>query len=208
MVEFEFDAAGKNLNVLSPLGNAAAKFSADQLLALLKRARTAAAGPLLLPGQRSEVVPGRPELFDLQHDRCVPAWHPGSHGEDGGDTHPLWDTNRWPVNGQQPVIQQPMFQQPVIQNAPVVAQGLANSTWIGTEKLANYGRLEFRFQGNGQVAMIDSDGTQKGTYTQTGNTVTLRFYQGTVVYTGTITGQTLVGTASNGKTTWSFSVNR
>jgi hypothetical protein len=91
---------------------------------------------------------------------------------------------------------------------PPPQQAGMNGSMAGSEDLRGYGVLEFRFQPNGQVAMIDADGTQMGTYARAGNGVILRFYGGTVVYTGTFDGQMLAGTANNGKDTCNFSVTR
>jgi len=108
---------------------------------------------------------------------------------------------------QQQIMQQPLVQ-PVDVPVAVPAFGAATSTWIGTEDLPGYGPLSFRFQSNGQVTMIDAAGSLPGTYTQAGNTVTLSFDNGSVVYTGTLNGQTLAGGAQNGKgAIWNFSVS-
>ncbi|MBM3992604.1 MAG: hypothetical protein FJ303_00380 [Planctomycetes bacterium] len=56
--------------------------------------------------------------------------------------------------------------------------------------------------------MIDTDGSTDGVYSIENNTVTLRFGEGsgTPVYTGTISGSEMTGTATNGKKTWNFSL--
>ena len=82
------------------------------------------------------------------------------------------------------------------------------STWVGSETLANYGRLTFRFSTGGRVTMIDARSTSNGTYTVSGNRVTLRFSSGRVVYNGTVAGQTMSGSAGNGRTSWRWSVRR
>ena len=56
--------------------------------------------------------------------------------------------------------------------------------------------------------MIDADGETPGTYSIQNNRVTLQFYNDTVTYTGTMNGQAITGTASNGQSTWSFSIKR
>lgn len=90
------------------------------------------------------------------------------------------------------------------QNNP---NALAGSTWSGSETLAGYGRLAFAFQGNGQVTMDDKDGKTPGSYVQTGNSVTLTF-QGTIRYTGTVSGRDMSGSATNGKDRWTWTVKR
>jgi hypothetical protein len=91
----------------------------------------------------------------------------------------------------------------------VAAGSLVNTTWIGQETLAGYGRLEFRFQSNGRVVMIDARGQSTGSYTQTGQSVTLSFGSAsTAVYSGTIAGNTITGPARVGQTNWNFTVTR
>lgn len=86
-------------------------------------------------------------------------------------------------------------------------QGLAGTTWVGSETLPGYGRLEFRFEDASRCTMIDARDTVPGTYRLAGSTVTLDF-QG-AVYTGTISGQTMSGTARDGKNRpWTWKVNR
>src|SRR5262249_23039998 len=83
---------------------------------------------------------------------------------------------------------------------------LANSTWSGSETLRGYGKLDFQFAGGGQVTMIDKDGRTPGTFTQNGNSITMRF--GIVTYTGNINGQSMSGTATNTKDTWNWTVTK
>jgi hypothetical protein len=119
---------------------------------------------------------------------------------------------------QQAVQQQTRLQQQMRQAAPVVVVPVpvvmpvivpaGESQWTGSEDLQGYGELEFRFRANGRVTMIDADGPHAGTFTSTGNRVTLRFHNGAVVYSGTIDGETLTGTATNGKTNWTFTVSQ
>jgi hypothetical protein len=83
---------------------------------------------------------------------------------------------------------------------------LPNTTWKGGETLQNYGELRFQFGSGDTVSMKDSDGTTTGQYSRSGRTVTLRFYNGTVVYTGTLDDNIIHGTGRNGRTSWTFSV--
>jgi len=95
--------------------------------------------------------------------------------------------------------------------APVGGQppaNLAGTTWVGSENLQGYGRLSFQFSPGGRVTMIDTRETTAGSWTQAGQSVTLQFYSGNVLYTGTTSGNTMSGTARNvkGKTTWAWSL--
>jgi hypothetical protein len=91
---------------------------------------------------------------------------------------------------------------------PPPVMGLTGSTFSGDETLARYGNLQFRFLSNGQVQMVDADGSVMGTWLQSGNQVTLRFYNGNCVYTGTVEGNRISGTARAGNTPFSWSVSR
>jgi hypothetical protein len=134
------------------------------------------------------------------------------------DSQPAWDSSRWtaavvPAAGSTPAGgSTPVGSSTPVNNAAsgsASTQGLANTTWVGTENLANYGRLEFRFQANGQVTMIDTAGSHPGTYVVQGNRVTMTF--GGVVYSGTLSGNTISGNANNvgnAQQKWSFSVSR
>ena len=83
---------------------------------------------------------------------------------------------------------------------------LTGTTWGGKETLPGYGPLSFRFMGNGQVTMTDKDGVQQGKYMQQGAAIALQFVNGSVIYNGSINGQTMQGTASNGKNNWSWNL--
>lgn len=206
VVQFEFTNAGKNMSVICPLGNPAKEFSAAQLLALMKKS-------FELP------VPLHFSYRAADQRLCLedPCYSTASLTDAGvkslldrlmktaRETHSLWDNSRWPLNA--PAAGGPQAP-PADKVVPAAPQGLAKSTWIGTESLQGYSRLEFRFEADGKVTMIDADGSQSGAYSQQGNTVTLQFYNGTVVYTGTLNGTTLAGTASNGKSSWDFNVSR
>ena len=83
---------------------------------------------------------------------------------------------------------------------------LTGSSWTGGETLRQYGALSFRFNAGGQATMTDRDGNVNGSWAQTGNSVTLKFYGNTVTYTGTMQGNKISGTASNGKDNWTWDV--
>jgi hypothetical protein len=93
--------------------------------------------------------------------------------------------------------------------APVPVASLVGTTWTGSETLPGYGKLELRFEGNGQVIMIDAQARRAGSYTRDGNTVTMRFGASQdCVYTGTLSGSAITGPARYGSTSWTFSVSR
>lgn len=89
---------------------------------------------------------------------------------------------------------------------PQQAAGLEGSTWSGTETLAGYGDLAFRFQADGKATMTDKDGDTAGTWRRDGNTITLQF-GASVTYTGTRQGGSLRGSAKSGDKTWTFAVS-
>lgn len=78
--------------------------------------------------------------------------------------------------------------------------------WTGSEALANYGKIAFHFYASGRVVMIDAKSSAEGTWLQQGQDITLRFFGGRVVYSGTLNGNALAGTARNEKTSWSWNV--
>src|SRR5262249_14703117 len=49
-----------------------------------------------------------------------------------------------------------------------------------------------------QVVMIDAQETSKGDYSFDGTRIEMRFYNGSVIYTGKVTGQAMAGTAGKG----------
>src|SRR5439155_23554129 len=84
---------------------------------------------------------------------------------------------------------------------------LAGTTWSGRENLQGFGDLSFRFAANNQVTMIDTAGSTPGTYTVSGNQVTLSFNNGQTIYSGVVQGNTLSGTARGGRgNAWQWSV--
>jgi hypothetical protein len=83
---------------------------------------------------------------------------------------------------------------------------LPGTEWAGSEKLNGYGVLRFQFLTGGKAFMIDKDGKSPGRYVQNGLKVSLSFYDDKVLYVGTISGQTLSGSAQNGKSSWTFEV--
>jgi transglutaminase-like putative cysteine protease len=86
--------------------------------------------------------------------------------------------------------------------------GLGGSVWSGSESLDGYGALRFEFFAGGKVEMTDARDRVSGTYTQEGTRVRLAFFNGRVVYNGTVNGPQLAGSAGNGRTDWKWSVRR
>jgi hypothetical protein len=68
---------------------------------------------------------------------------------------------------------------------------------VGTETLPGYGKLSFKTYKNGRAVMVDAKSTTEGIWRKQGNQFTLSFADGAVVYTGTLNGATLSGTATS-----------
>jgi hypothetical protein len=85
---------------------------------------------------------------------------------------------------------------------------LANTTWTGRETLPGYGELTFKFKPQGAVTMIDAKETRSGRFTLDGQDVKLTFFDGEVVYTGKLDGQTMSGVARNAGKAWTWEVTR
>jgi hypothetical protein len=83
---------------------------------------------------------------------------------------------------------------------------LADTSWKGCETLSGYGPLTFDFCKDGSAVMHDVDGCTNGTWQQLGQQVTLFFYEGRVVYVGTIDGDVISGGAANSSTQWQWTV--
>ena len=83
---------------------------------------------------------------------------------------------------------------------------LAGSDWSGTETLASYGTLSFRFRNEGRAIMVDRDGDTPGFWKRDGDTITMEFGK-TVTYTGTLKDSALSGNATNGAKNWTFAVS-
>ncbi len=85
---------------------------------------------------------------------------------------------------------------------------LVGSLWTGSENLAGFGELSFRFEAEGKAVMKDAKTAVNGTWSQTGNQVTISFNN--CVYQGTLQDDKLTGTArySMGEAQWTFSVTR
>lgn len=77
------------------------------------------------------------------------------------------------------------------------AVGLPGSEWTGSETLQGFSALTFQFKDQDKVTMIDAQGSWPGTYAQAGDKVTLKFFDGKVLYHGQIIGREMAGTAEN-----------
>jgi uncharacterized caspase-like protein len=86
--------------------------------------------------------------------------------------------------------------------------------FAGEETLAGYGNLSFAMYSNGRVVMADAKSTTHGIWRQHGTQFTLSFSDGAVVYTGTLDGAVLSGTATspssrqNAVQTWQWKVRQ
>jgi hypothetical protein len=81
--------------------------------------------------------------------------------------------------------------------------------YTGTENLKGYGKLSFTLQSGGKVVMHDAKQTVHGTWSKSGNQVTLSFPQVGATYHGTMNGFQISGHATDTKgQNWTFSVNR
>jgi hypothetical protein len=69
--------------------------------------------------------------------------------------------------------------------------------WEGTETLAGYGKLSFAMYPSGRAVMVDAKDTMEGVWRQQDGQYTLSFANGAIVYTGTLSGGTLSGTATS-----------
>jgi S1-C subfamily serine protease len=87
------------------------------------------------------------------------------------------------------------------------SSNLTGTTWLGSETLPGFGKLRFQFITNVSVIMVDAQETSKGSFAHTGNNVTITFGGG-VIYNGVVNGNNMAGNASNGKTNWTWNVNR
>jgi HEAT repeat protein/S1-C subfamily serine protease len=89
--------------------------------------------------------------------------------------------------------------------------GLAFTQWTGSQTLAGFGPLKFLFlsrKGVNLVFMDDSRETSVGKFTEKGQELTLEFFGGDLVYTGTNNGTQFQGTAKDQISSWTFSVTQ
>jgi S1-C subfamily serine protease len=105
-----------------------------------------------------------------------------------------------------PPVKPPFPKLPPIKTSPAIA-GLLKSIWQGNEDLPGFGRLRFEFFSATEVTMIDAKETSVGRWHVIGSTIKLDF-QG-ANYTGTMSGNTMSGTAKNtAGAKWNWAVNR
>jgi hypothetical protein len=91
---------------------------------------------------------------------------------------------------------------------PQPSSGLVGTDWTGSETLGGFGALTFQFRDQGKAIMIDTQGNWPGTFVQDAQEVTIKFFNGDVIYRGKITGKDMAGSAENkagGK--WTFKVS-
>jgi len=210
----EFEYMGAQVNLICPLGNSNPQYSAAQWRALLQK-NFELPVPMHFAFRSTDqrlILEDPMHGLQFMHEQYVRDLVTRMITK-ARETHNLWGSPNAAANQPAPATpaapqssQGPGAQKTPAPASPAAQQGIANTTWVGSETLGGYGRLTFQFGGNGQVTMVDADGSSNGTYTIQNNNVTLTFYNGTVVYTGAINGSTMNGTAQNGEATWSFSV--
>jgi len=88
---------------------------------------------------------------------------------------------------------------------------LPGTSWTGNERLAEFDQLRFEFKSKTEVLMFDAQGRKTGHYSQDGHAVRIRFLD--CVYTGTIMGRTMSGSAEftagpASGTRWTWSAER
>jgi hypothetical protein len=90
--------------------------------------------------------------------------------------------------------------------APPRPAPLVGWTFSGSENLNGYGNLTFKFLDDRSVVIYDAKDTVQGRWERGGgNTVYLYFYNDQCAYRGTVTGNTLSGTARSPNSVWSWS---
>jgi hypothetical protein len=86
--------------------------------------------------------------------------------------------------------------------------------FTGNETLPGYGTLSFALYSNGRAVMVDAKSTSEGIWRQQGSQYTLSFANGAIIYSGTLQGTTLSGSATapaprqQAKKFWSWSVQQ
>jgi Caspase domain len=86
--------------------------------------------------------------------------------------------------------------------------------WVGTESLSGFGKLTFAMYASGRAIMVDAKETTEGIWRRDGNQFTLSFFDGSVVYNGTLKDGILSGTATspsvrtNAAKAWTWSVKQ
>jgi hypothetical protein len=211
----EFEYMRGQVNLICPLGNSNPQYSAAQWRALMQK-NFELPLPMHFSFRSTDqrlILEDPMHAAQFMHEQYVRELVTRMITK-ARDTHNLWGSPNAVANnppapatpGVPQASQAPANQNPPAPAVSAAKKDLANTTWAGSETLGGFGRLTFQFGANGQVTMIDAKETSHGSYTVQNNNVTLRFYDGTVIYTGVINGSTLNGTAQNGESTWSFSV--
>jgi hypothetical protein len=90
-----------------------------------------------------------------------------------------------------------------------VLDNLANTSWTGQEKITGqWTPISFKFLAGGQAVMIIPGGTFQGTWSQTGNQVTITLPTINNTFVGTLNGTTMSGQGKDSVGPWEFSVNK
>jgi hypothetical protein len=92
--------------------------------------------------------------------------------------------------------------------APLPRPSLQGAILRGSENLQGYSGLTFSLYSGDKAVMRDARSTEQGAWSQNGNQITLTFFGGTVVYRGVLNGNSISGSATNGRTSWSWGVSR
>jgi hypothetical protein len=85
---------------------------------------------------------------------------------------------------------------------------LPGTEWVGSEELPGYGPLRFHFVSSEQVLMYDAKEAAPGTWTLTGSSVTMRFFEGGLVFQGNVYSDSMAGLGDNGSERWYWRVMR
>ena len=92
--------------------------------------------------------------------------------------------------------------------APATAANLAGTTWTGKQDITGpWTPVTFQFHAGGQAVAIVAGKNFHGTWTQTGDQVTMNFL-GAANHNGTITGTTLSGKGQDSVAPWNFTVTK
>jgi hypothetical protein len=114
---------------------------------------------------------------------------------------------RPPVGTRLPVASKPP-DQTASDRAKETAVKLLGTQWVGTEDLTGYDRLRFSFVSSDEVLMYDARETVPGVWRLTGSSITMRFFDGTVIYQGNVYSDSMSGNGDNGGDRWYWRVVR
>lgn len=83
---------------------------------------------------------------------------------------------------------------------------LVGTKWTGSETLPGFGKLDFWFSAPNVATKTDAKITRQGNFELRGNQVSITFQEG--VYKGSVNGDKMSGTASNGSQNWEWTVTK